>query len=149
VLDTAGRRVFSLAAGSQQLRVHASLPRELDLLGLAQTTTALYISHTSGVIRIDIPSRGQRALAAPKNIDVSRLHSLAWDDGVVYAVQETAAGVVTVRVRLNARGTAVVAVETIEPARSSAATLSGGVYHYLGDRPDGSGAAFRRLRVRE
>jgi hypothetical protein len=149
ILDTAGRRVFSLAPGSQQLRVHASLPRDLDLLGLAQTTTALYISHTSGVMRIDISSRGQRPLAAPKHIDVSGLHSLAWDDGVVYAVQETAGGAVTVRVRLNARGTAVVGVERLEPARSSAATLSGGVYHYLGDRPDGSGAAFRRLHPRK
>jgi hypothetical protein len=100
-------------------------------------------------MRIDIASRGQRPLAAPKNIDVSRLHSLAWDDGVLYAAQETAAGVVTVRVRLNARETAVVGVESIEPARSSAATLSGGVYHYLGDRPDGSGAAFRRLQTRK
>jgi hypothetical protein len=149
ILDTAGRRVFSLAPGSQQLRVLASLPRDLDLLGLAETSTALYISHASGVMRIDISSHGQRALAAPKNTNVSGLHSLAWDDGVLYAVQQTDGGVVTVRVRLNARGTAVVGVESVEVARSSAATLSGGVYHYLGDRPDGSGAAFRRLGARK
>ena len=148
ILDTAGRRVFSLASGSQQLRVEASLPNDLELLGLAHTSTALYVSHSAGVMRIDLSSRGQRALSTPKNINASGLRSLAWDNGLLYAVQQSDGAAATVRVRLNTSGTAITALERIEPARSNAATLAGGLYHYLGDRTDGSGAAFRRVQTR-
>jgi hypothetical protein len=148
ILDTAGRRVFSLASGSQQVRIEASLPSDLELLGLGHTPAALYVSHATGVMRIDLSTRGQRALGTPKNINASGLRSLAWDNAVLYAVQQSDEGAVAVRVRLNTAGTAITAIERIEPARSNAATLAGGLYHYLGDSTDGAGAAFRRVQTR-
>ena len=138
-LDRAGGRVLRGAPGAKTLEVFASLPPELTATGLTRSPNAVYVAHTNGLVRIDAASRRQRAVTAGKNEPISGLHSLAWHEGMLFAVRRVGDESHVVRVRVNAAGSAVTRIDVVGRASSLAATLSNGVYYYLTDgAPDGS-----------
>ena len=145
VLDAAQRRIFTVAAKTQRLRVHATLPPNLEPTGLAYAGTALYVSHAAGLLRVDLTSLAQRRVSASNAVDISNLHSLAWHKGALLGIQRKNTAAIAVRVRLNARGTVATALEVIEPAGATAATLSGDVFYYLTDGTDDTGLTFRSV----
>jgi hypothetical protein len=145
VLDTARNRIFTLAPKTDTLRVFQTLPADIEPTGLAFADTALYVSHVSGLLRIDLTSKSARPVSASNGVDVSNLHSLAWHRGSLMAVQRNMSGAVTVRVKLNARGNEVTAREVVENAGATAAALSGDAYYFLGGRSHQTGLAFRSV----
>ena len=148
-LDSAGRRIFVRGVKSADVRVQASLPRDITPTGLAYAGSSLYVSHAAGVLRIDLTARGQRAVSAAKAFDVTQLRSLAWHDGSLLAIQGDDASATVVRVRLNASGSTVTAVERLDRASGTAAALSGQTYIYLGSQTGETGLAFRGVPARK
>jgi hypothetical protein len=148
-LDSAGRRIFVRGVKSADVRVQASLPRDITPTGLAYAGSSLYVSHAAGVLRIDLTARGQRAVSAAKAFDVTQLRSLAWHDGSLLAIRGDDASATVVRVRLNASGSAVTAIERLDRASGTAAVLSGQTYIYLGSQTGETGLAFRGVPARK
>ena len=148
-LDSAGRRIFVRGVKSADVRVQASLPPDITPTGLAYAGSSLYVSHAAGVLRIDLTAKGQRAVSAAKAFDVTQLRSLAWHDGSLLAIQGDGASATVVRVRLNASGSAVTAVERLDRAAGTAAALSGQTYIYLGSQTGETGLAFRGVPARK
>jgi hypothetical protein len=138
VLDSAGRRIFVRAPKSATLRTLATLPQGITPTGLAYAPDTLYVGHAAGLLRLAIASGEQRPVSTAKGINANNLHSLAWQNGILLAIQQRDDGLATVRVRLNARGTAITAVESLESAAALAATVARGVYYYLVDGSDGT-----------
>jgi hypothetical protein len=143
-LDAPGRRIFSLSPTAQSLRVFARLPKDIVPIGLASTGAALYVAHASGLLRIDLASPSPRPVTSSK-ADVSNLQSIAWRNGTLFGIQRRDSTARAVRVRFDARGTTVTALDVIEPAATDAATLSGDSYYFLGERPGESGLAVRSI----
>ena len=137
-LDRAGRRVLRRVPRGTSLEEYVALSADLTPLGLAQSSAALYVSHADGLVRIDAASRRSAALSAPAKADLSSMHSLAWHDGVLIAIQRRGSERRVVRLRLNAAGTRVTRIDTVAPAASEVGTLSGGVYYYFADDDTGA-----------
>jgi DNA-binding beta-propeller fold protein YncE len=148
VLDADGQRIFVLAAGDKTLRAFAALPETITPIGLAHTGASLLLSHAAGLLRVDLSSRTSQPISVAKAVDVSHLHSLAWHNGSLLAIQRHTDGARVVRVRLSTRGTSVTSVDVIEPAGATAGTLSGDHYYFLGTRPAEAGLSFQSVPAR-
>jgi hypothetical protein len=137
-LDRAGRRVLRRVPRGNSLEQYVALSADLAPLGLAQSSAALYVSHADGLVRIDAASRRSAAVSASAEADLSSLHSLAWHDGMLIAIQRRGNDRQVVRLRLNAAGTRVTRIDIVAPAASEVATLAGGVYYYFADDHTGA-----------
>jgi hypothetical protein len=137
-LDRSTPRIFRRVARAKTLEPYATLPPDIIPLSLTRAPDALYVSHAKGIIRIETASRRQRPLVSNGTHTLESLHSLAWNNGALYGIQQTGQDRTVVRVRLNATGNAVTRVDVLGPAAADAATLSNGVYYYLtrDDRDD-------------
>jgi hypothetical protein len=142
-LDAAGRRIFARGGKGDDVRVQAALPRDISPTGLAYSGSALFVSHTAGMLRLDMAARNQRAVTAAKALNVANLHSLAWHDGGLLAVRGDDDAAVVVRLRLNSSGSAVTAVERLDQAAATAAVLSGQTYFYLVSQTGEKALSFR------
>jgi hypothetical protein len=146
VLDASGRRIFVLTAGDKAVRDFAALPDTIAPIGLTRTGTALLVSHATGILRVDLASRQTRPVTTPAAVEVTDLHSLAWHQGALFAIQKHPGGAQVVRVRLNARGTAVTTVDVLQRSAGTAATLAGEAYYFLMESP-GEGQTIRSVPV--
>jgi hypothetical protein len=144
-LDSAGRRIFVRGVKADDVRVQATLPRDITPTGLAYAGSALYVSHTAGLLRFDLAARTQRAVTAAKALDIANLRSLAWHAGSLLAIQgdDTAASVV--RLRLNSSGATVVGIDRLDRAAATAAVLSGQTYFYLASEAANTAPSFRGI----
>jgi hypothetical protein len=136
-LDRAARRVLRRTPQSKALSSFVRLPPELIPTALAYAPRALYVAHGDGLLRVELASRRQQPVAASHHAAVANLHSLAWHDGVLLAIQRSAEKQQVVRLHLNAAGTRITRVDALGGATSDVATLSGGVYHFLADEGNG------------
>jgi hypothetical protein len=144
-LDAAGRRIFVLAAGNKALRGFAALPKTTRPIGLAHTGTALLVSHAAGIMRVDLASRVARPITTPPVADATGLHSLAWHENSLLAIRQEGSGARVVRVRLNARGNAVTAIDSLHPTAATAAALAGDAYYFLATNAGTPGLSFRSI----
>jgi hypothetical protein len=144
-LDRTGRRIYRRAPGATALTLQLPLGEDIQPLGLARSRSALYVSHEQGLLRAEMSSRRARPVTAPKGSSLAGLRSLAWHDGVLYAIQPGGEQWTVIRLRLNAAGTAVTRIERIGQAVSPAATLAGGVYYYVTTPDTGAGFAVRAI----
>ena len=144
-LDRTGRRVYWRAPQSRSLEVWASLPEDIAPTSLAASQNAVYVAHADGLLRIDLASKRQRQITNKEPQMLSRLHSIAWRDGMLVGVQRRGERLTVLRIRLNAAGTAATRIENIGQAISEAATLSEGDFHYFS--PADAGVALRAIKV--
>lgn len=148
VLDAAGHRIFVLATGNKTLRAFAALPRTIAPIGLAHSGAALFVSHTAGLLRIDVASRVAQPVAMPTDGGGGDLHSIEWHQNSLLAIRQEPGGARVVRARLNTRGTTVTAIDVIQPARTTAGALAGDDYYFLGEDEGDAGLAFRSVPAR-
>jgi hypothetical protein len=148
-LDATTRRIYRRArTQSKVLERWASLPKDLTPTSLAYSANALFVAHTGGLLRIDLATRRARPVAANNTAPVPALYSLAWNEGTLLGIGRSGEQWTLTRVRLNAAGTAVAAVETLGPAASHAATTARGVYYYIAVADDGDGVVVRGVAPR-
>jgi hypothetical protein len=147
VLDTEGRRIFVLAPGNKTLRDFAVLPDTITPIGLAHAGVSLLVSHAAGLLRVDLSSRTSQPVSTGKTVDASDLHSLAWHNGSLLAIQRHSGGSHVVRLRFNARGTTVTAIDRLESASTTAGALAGDEYYFLG--PQDGGLSFQSVPARD
>jgi hypothetical protein len=131
LLDDVGRRVFRVDAGGRTARVFATLPADAQPTGLAFGGSTLYVSHTTGVLRVDAAIPGRAAVAVSGSVDVANLQSIAWHEGALLGIQRTEDSYAVVRVRLNRAGTQATGLETLQRAASPAGVLAAGTYYYV------------------
>jgi hypothetical protein len=136
-LDRGGRQVLRRGPQSKSLSAFVTLAADIAPQGLTRSPRALYVAHRDGLLHIDGSSRRVVAVAGPDPAALAALHSLAWHDGVLLAIQHTGDTRQVLRLHLNGTGTRVTRSEALGSAASDVATLSGGVYHYLSDDADG------------
>jgi hypothetical protein len=146
-LDRAGRRVLRRAAAAKTVEVFSTLPPELTATGMTRSPNAVYVAHTDGLLRIDGTSRRPRPLTSEEE-PLSGLHSLAWHEGMLFAVRRVGDERQVVRLRVNAAGSAVTRVDVLGRAAALAATLSNGVYYYLTDDATAGSVTLRGVTVK-
>ena len=133
-----------LSSGNKTLRGFAALPKTIVPIGLAHTGSALLVSHAAGILRVDLTSRIAQPITTPTAVDLGGLHSLAWHQGALLAIQRDTSKASVVRIRFNGRGSAVTAVDVLHPTAATAATLAGDAYHFLTESPE-EGLTFRHV----
>ena len=148
VLDAAGHRIFVLATGNKTLRGFAALPKTIAPIGLAHSGAALFVSHATGLLRIDVASRVAQPVTLPTDGDGGDLHSIEWHQNSLLAIRQEPSGARVVRARLNTRGTTVTAIDVIQPARTTAGALAGDDYYFLSEDEADAGLAFRSVPAR-
>lgn len=136
-LDTADGRVFSLENGSPTPRVVASLPPGLKATSLAAAPSSLYVSHTRGLVRIDLPSGRARPVAMPEDTEPAAFHAIAWHGSTIVGIRSSGEGSAAVRLFLDRRGRAITRVETLGPAAAPVAILARDVFYYLAAASNG------------
>jgi hypothetical protein len=144
LLDAMGRRIFVLRAKGQSLQVHAKLPADINPTGLAHSGLALYVSHTTGLLRVHAASRVQRLAGVPA-AKFESLRSLAWHRGTLVGIGQDSEPAIT-RVRLNTPGNRIMAADVIASASGGAGALAGDVYYYVAQTEAGA-LALRKVPV--
>lgn len=147
VLDAGAGQILLLAPKSTSWRVVAPLPDDLDVLSMAHAGSALYVSHARGLLRVDLTSRSHQPVTSAKDLDMTRLHALAWRRNTLVAIQDLAEGPRVVRLRLNARGSAVTSRTMVDSAAATAGASAGDTYYFLSRREGEKGLAFRSVPV--
>ena len=137
-LDAAGRRIFELATGTKTLR-----PRATFKIGGATSLAvgadgAAFVSHPSGVLRVNLANGSSVALTTARGVDISGLVWIARYGAGLLAIQRQADGShAAVRVRLDASGRRATRLDVLGDAASPAATVMGSTFYFLA--PSGSG----------
>jgi hypothetical protein len=147
-LDRAGRRVLRRAPAAKTAEVFATLAPELTATGMTRSPNAVYVAHAGGLLRVDSASRRARAVTGSKQEPLSGLHSLAWHEGMLFAIRRVGEENQVVRLRVNAAGGAVTRVDVLGRAAALAATLSNGVYYYLAGDAMAGGVSVRGVQVK-
>jgi hypothetical protein len=150
LLDALGHRIFALAVDgkSDPVQVNrAALDAPVSIAAVADNV--LYVADAKGVARVDAAAGTVTRVSAAKGANLKALQSLGWHRGSLFAIQRAADGTQTaVRVRLNARGTAATAVETLGPAASSAGAVYGDAFYFVAPQTDKPGITLRASRAR-
>ena len=116
VLDAAGQELFALGVGKTSLesivRIGADEPTSIaasDRDGVA------YVAHREGVSRIDLRSRTASNVPMPKGTSIGRLERMRWYRNALIVLTRDDDGTRRiVRLELNAGGTSVARVTTLE-----------------------------------
>jgi hypothetical protein len=135
-LDVEGRRVFRALPKARALELAATLDVPEPLSIAPQSDTVAYVSHGSGILRLDLAARTARPVAASKDVDVTGLARLRWHGGSLVGVQRLADGTCRiVRLQLDPNGQRVRSAEVLDAdlrmADPTAAALSGDGFYYL------------------
>jgi hypothetical protein len=130
LLDANGRRLLRRVPQAKALEVWNELPADLAPTGLASSRHALYVAHAAGMLRIAFKSKQRQEVSADRDA-IANLHSLGWHDNVLLGIRSEGSGMVVIRARLNPAGSRVTAVERLDSAAATAATLANGTYYYF------------------
>jgi hypothetical protein len=146
-LDAAGKRLFLVTASGRPRQTTLSLDGTPIGITVAPDDTA-YVAHENGIVRVDAATRRATPLTAAAAITLAGMQSLAWHDRRLFGVQRGASGSqAAVRLRLDARGARVTALDTIEPAATPAAAIYGGQLHFIAPG-EGDSLVFRHTTAK-
>ena len=150
VLDSVGLRLISLANGAKAPQVQAELNGLESPASVASTADGtVYVSHKHGIGRIATGARRPTPLKAGKDLNLSGVRWLRYQDGSLLGVQQRDdRGATLVRFRLDRAGSTVQSVDVLDQRRTTTAVLAGDVLYYLTEEPDGSGQMLRRMEIR-
>jgi hypothetical protein len=149
-LDSVGLRVVSLASGAKAPQVVAELNGlELPTSVAVATDGTIYVSHKHGIARIAAGARRPTPLKAAKELNLSGLRWLRYQDGALIGVQQRGErGAVLMRFRLDKAGSTVQSIDVLDERRTTTGVLAGDVLYYLTEEPDGSGQMLRRIELK-
>jgi hypothetical protein len=150
-LDTAGHRLFTLAARGGAAEVAVTLPDTSPSSIAPGVDGVVYVATASGIDRVDIAARSTSPVKEAKGIDVSGLTRIRWHRGALAGIQKTSEGPYrAVRITLDRLGRRATALDVLDPsisiANPTAATIVGGVLYYLANG-NGSEMVVRRVTL--
>jgi hypothetical protein len=150
-LDAAGRRILRVRPGSEGFDRVAAL-ETLDPLSLAiASENVAFVSHGSGLSRIELPGGKITAVASKGEELLAGLERIRWATGSIVAVQRQPDGSRRiVKLRLDRRGRRTTAIDVLEPSAPAsaavAAAIAGKAFFYL--IADDRGTIVRRVPLR-
>jgi hypothetical protein len=135
VLDRAGHRIFRLRPKAAALELALTLPDNQPASLAPAPNGVLYVSHASGISRIDLASRAVTELKPARGVDVSGITRLRVHKGSLIAVQQSGGAFRAVRIELDRQAHGAAAIRPLDTSLSSidpnAVTVSGGALYYL------------------
>lgn len=148
VLDAEGRRVLGLAPGAKSLGLRMTVRGVQHLTSLAPAGDGvIYVAHAEGLLRLNVTARSSTSVGAAKEVNLRGLERIRWGNGSLVGIQRRLDGrMVAVRIPLNRGGTIATSLDILDDAASSAASVVGHTFYYLGVAPRG-GTVLRRLHV--
>ena len=116
VLDSVNRQVLELRAGSTSLERLVQIDAQEPVsLTVGDDEGIAYVAHRDGVSRIDLRARTATLVTAPNEVSLARLERIRWHRRALIAVAVDEDGSRRIsRLELNASGTAVTRVTTLE-----------------------------------
>lgn len=135
-LDSAGRRLFRLAPGSQDVE-RVSTPDLPSAVSIAPAGGAIYIAEPGGVQWLAPGGEGLAPIKAPGTLDLTGLACIRWHRGSLVAVQRAAGGLFRiVRIRLDRAGRRATGIDLLEKdvamVSPSSIAVRGNALFYLG-----------------
>jgi hypothetical protein len=139
VLDADGRRLLEAGPETRAFAVRTSLATLPAPTALALGPSgAIYIAHAEGIARVNTTG-APTPLRATGDLSLHGIEWLGSDERSLLALQRRANGVLAaVRLRVSARGDAVVALDVLGSADSPAAAIADNALHYIVREPDGT-----------
>jgi hypothetical protein len=148
ILDAIGGHVLELKARAEQmesiLKLSADAPTSL---ALGRAGEVAYVSHGSGLLRLDLATRKAALMTGPKGVELGGFERIRWHRGALVGIQKARDGSrQVVRLQLNATGRAVTKATIVDapvPASDGAvfATVSGDELSYFVSTDEGSSTA--------
>lgn len=153
VLDAEGGGVFKARAATRgfERAIAVGKPGVTSLAAADERT--LYVSHETGIVRVDLTARAVSAVRGGARGRLAGLRHIRWHQGSLIGVQPGEDGALgVVRIRLNPSGTAATSVKPIEGAEGivdpTALTVVDGVLFYLARLEGSPDLSIRRLALR-
>jgi hypothetical protein len=139
VLDAEGRRLLQAAPDARAFELHSNLATLSSPTALALGASgAIYVAHAGGIARVNTTG-APTPLRATGNLSLHGIEWLGSDERSLLALQRRPDGVLAaVRLRVSARGDAVVALDVFGSADSPAAAIADHALHYIVREPDGT-----------
>jgi len=146
VLDAEGGRIYELAGSARTLRQRIAVPQK-DLMGLALASdTVAYVTHASGIARIDLATKRIENVKASPGISLDGIEWISYFDNSLLAVQRRPDGTMAaMRFRIG-RGGTITGVDTFGAAAGKGAAVLGDTFYFVAAIPGGSAVARVNLR---
>ena len=148
VLDSEGQRIYRGGVGSKTLTLQMKLdvpsPTSLAVAG----DGIIYVAHAGGIVRVNLNARTSVALTTEREVNVAHLQRIAFYNNSLLGIQKGSDEALhAVRITLDKVGLRATRLEVIEAASSRAASLSNGVFYFLGGTAT-KGSIVRRINLR-
>jgi hypothetical protein len=146
-LDTRGKRLFTLRAGSYQRPLRIDGDALLSIAALDEDTA--WIATTEGLLRVDLVSHTVVPVRAARNVSLTGFVHIRAHQGAILGIQPDGDRARIVRLNLDGAGVKAIAatlVAEVAIADPTSVTIDGGTLHYLGRDTDG-GTTVRHISL--
>jgi len=151
VLDTVGKRLLRFQSG--MFKSVAALSLESPTSMAAASNRIVYVTHGSGIARVDIVTGAVEALASSRDVQLAGFERIRWALNSLVGIQRLADGTQRA-VRIKIVGSRAAAIELLDSGLSSTdlpvATVSGDEFYFLVQQSEGDASilSIRRSRLR-